>query len=43
MQVCAYARLFQTTQINHRISIDGMMFGNGEFLAGDGITDIITQ
>jgi hypothetical protein len=42
-QVCAYARLFQTIQINHRISIDGTLFGSGEFLAGDGITDIITQ
>jgi hypothetical protein len=43
IQVCAYARLFQTIQINHRIPIDGALCGSGEFLAGNGITDIITQ
>jgi hypothetical protein len=43
VQVSAYARLFQSIQINHRISIDATLFGSGEFLAGDGITGIITQ
>jgi hypothetical protein len=43
IQVCACACLFQTIQINHRISIDGTLFGSGEFLEGDGISNIITH